>query len=61
MVHSSDWDTIDLVRSGNGEKAGLELLEADNSLSSESTGKENEDSAWCATVSGLWRLWSVSS
>jgi len=60
LVHSSDWDTIDLVRSGNGEKAGLELLEADNSPSSESTCEEDEDSAWFDT-SSLWGFWSVSS
>merc|ERR1712195_400308 len=59
LVHSSDWDTIDLVRSSNGEKAGLELLEADNSLSFESTCEEDEDLTWCDT-SSLWSFWSVS-
>jgi len=36
LVHSLDWDAVDLVWAGNAKKTRLELLEADDSLSSES-------------------------
>ena len=60
LVDSPDWHTIDLVGSGNGKKPGFELLEADNSLSSESSGEEDEDSAWFDTGSNSWSFWCVS-
>ena len=60
MVHSLDWDTIDLVWAGNAKKSGLELLEANNSLSSESSSEEDENSAWLNAFSQLWSFWSVS-
>ena len=36
LVDSLDWDAVDLVWAGNAKKTRLELLEADDSLSSES-------------------------
>merc|ERR1711998_644040 len=46
LVDSLQWDSIDLVRAGDGEEARLELLEADDSLSSESSCEEDEDGSW---------------
>jgi len=43
---SSEWDTVDLVRSSDEEKSGLELLQEDNSLASSGTGEEDEDRSW---------------
>jgi len=43
LVDSLKWDSIDLVWAGDGKETGLELLEANNSLSSESTCEEDED------------------
>lgn len=60
LVHSLDWDTIDLVWAGDGEESALELLEHDDSLSLESSGEEDKDLAWCDTCSELWSFWSVS-
>ena len=36
LVDSLDWDAVDLVWAGNAKETRLELLEADDSLSSES-------------------------
>lgn len=43
---SSDWDTVDLVWSGDEEKSRLELLQEDDSLASGGTGEEDEDGSW---------------
>lgn len=60
LVHSLDWDAVDLVWAGNAKKTRLELLEADDSLSSESACEEDEDSAWLNAGSELWSLRSAS-
>ena len=61
LVHSSDWDTVDLVGSGNGNQARLELLKSDDSLASESAGKKDENSAGFNTTSEFGGSWRVSS
>jgi hypothetical protein len=61
LVHSSDWDTVDLVGSGNGNKARLELLKSDDSLASESARKKDENSAGFNTTSESGSSWRVSS
>ena len=60
LVDSLQWDTVDLVWSGNGEEAGFELLEANDSLSSESSSEEDEDGTGFDGGSLLWSFWSVS-
>ena len=60
LVDSLEWDTIDLVWTGDGEEARLELLEADDSLSSESSCEEDEDGSWGDGSSQFWGFWSVS-
>jgi len=60
LVDSLERDTVDLVWAGDGEEAGLELLEADDSLSSESSSEEDEDGSWGNGCSQLWGFWSVS-
>jgi len=60
LVDSLQWDTVDLVWSGNGEEAGFELLEANDSLSSESSSEEDEDGSGFNGSSLLWGFWSVS-
>jgi hypothetical protein len=61
LVDSSDWDTVDLVWTGDSNETALELLEGNNSLSSEPSGKEDENSAGLDTLSEFRSLWSVSS
>ena len=63
LVDSSDWDTVDLEWSSDGKKAGGELLEADDSLSSESTSEEDKHGTWGDTGSELGSLlsWVLSS
>jgi len=61
LVHSSDWHTVDLVGSGNGDEARLQLLQGNDSLTSESSGKEDQDSAWFNTTSESGSSWRVSS
>ena len=60
MVDSLDWDTVDLEWTGDGEEARFELLEADDSLSSESSSKEDENGSWLNRGSQFWSFWSVS-
>ena len=43
LVDALDGDTVNLVGSGNEEESRIELLEEDDSLSSESSGEEDED------------------
>lgn len=60
MVDSLEWDTVDLVWSGNGKKSRFELLEANDSLSSESSSEEDKDGSGLNGSSLLWSFWSVS-
>jgi hypothetical protein len=47
LVDALDGDTVDLVGSGDEEESGIQFLEEDDSLSTESSGEEDED------ISGL--------
>jgi len=45
LVNSLDWDTIDLVWSGDQEETRRKLLQENNTLSTETTGKKNDNSS----------------
>jgi len=45
LLNASDGNTVELEGTGDGEKAGLELLKEDDSLSSESTREQDKDGA----------------
>lgn len=60
LVDSLDWDTVELVWASDGEESTLKLLEADDSLSLESSSEEDEDLTWSDTFSEFWSFWSVS-
>ncbi len=61
LVHSSHWDSVDLVWSGDGNQSRLKLLQGNNSLASESSCEEDKDSTWLDTASKFWSFWSVSN
>lgn len=47
LVDSSDWDAVDLEWSSDEEQSAFELLEKDDTFSSEPSSEENQDSSWC--------------
>ena len=56
LVDASEWNTVDLHWSSNEEQARLELLEENNSLTTESSRGEDEDAASLNARSELWSL-----
>lgn len=61
-IDSSEWDTVELVGTGNEEDTLWEVLEEDNTLATETASEEDEDSArletgaWLSGVDGLANL-----
>ena len=51
LVDSSEGDSVELVRAGDEEEAGVELLEEDDSSALESSGEDDENSSWSDRVS----------
>jgi hypothetical protein len=69
-VDSSQGNTVDLEWARDQQGVVLQVLQVDNSLASESTGQEDQDSAWnqrgsqllwARSLSGLLGDWSVLS
>jgi len=44
MIHTAEWDTIDLERTGNEEYALIEVVQEDNSFATETASEQNKDS-----------------
>jgi len=44
MIHTAEWDTIDLKRTGNEEHALIEVVQEDNSFAAETASEKNKDS-----------------
>ena len=61
LVDTLDGDTVNLVRSSDEEESGVKSLEHDNSLSSESTGEEDEDTSSFESSSELGGVVSLGS
>jgi hypothetical protein len=60
-VDSSEWDTVDLEWTSDEESVVLKRLEEDHSLTTETTSKDDQDSAWDERRAKLLRLSSLSS
>jgi len=45
-VDSSQWNTVDLERTGDQQGVVLQLLQEDNSLTSETTSQQDQDGTW---------------
>ena len=43
---SSQWDTVDFVWPGDQKKSGVELLDENDSSSSESSAQDNQNGSW---------------
>ena len=46
MVYATERNAVNLVRAGNEEQAGLELLQEDDPFPLESTSKKDQDGTW---------------
>jgi hypothetical protein len=53
LVDALKGDTVDLVGSGDEEEAGVESLEEDDALSTETSGEEDEDAAGFESLTEL--------
>ena len=60
LLDSSDWDTVKLEWTSDSKETRFELLEENNSLSSESTGKEDENLTRLDVRSKLRSFWLMS-
>lgn len=59
LIDSLKRNTVDLVWAGNKQKAGLELLKEDNSLTLESTSQKDQNLSRSDIFSEMSWLWSL--
>lgn len=55
-VDSSQWNTVNLEWTGNQQGVVFQVLQVDNSLTSETTSQQNQDGTW--DQGGTQLLWS---
>lgn len=60
-VDSSQWHTVNLEWTGDQQGVVLQVLQVHDSLTSESTGKENQDGTWGDGSTQLVRTLGLSS
>ena len=61
LVDALDGDTVDFVGSSDEEESGIQFLEEDDSLSTESSGEEDEDTSGFETSSQFGSVLGLGS
>lgn len=56
-VHSSQWNTVNLEWTGDQQGVVFQVLQVDNSLTSESTSQQDQDGTW--NNGGTQLVWAI--